>query len=91
MAVRDAAEILAEELREEMGWSTACGVFPETRERFVDYYPTADAREAEDMAQADAKAKGGELWVCAVFAGKRENTDGYATYVDPDKLPPDGR
>lgn len=89
--VRDAAEILAEELREELDWSTVTGCWPSTGERFLEFYPVSDARAAEDMAQADARAKGGELWVCAVFPGKRANSDTYATYVDPDKLPLDGR
>lgn len=84
MPPRDAAEILAEELDEQMHWMTVVGVWPESRERFQDFYPVSDARVAEDLAQADARAKGGELWVCAVYAGKLQNVDTYATFVDPD-------
>lgn len=81
---RDAAQILAEELQEEVAWSTVIGVWPATRERFLEYYPSDDARTAEGMAQADALARGGQLWVCGVIPGRRANSDTYATYVDPD-------
>jgi hypothetical protein len=84
MPPRDAAEILAEELDEQMHWMTVVGVWPVSRERFQDFYQVSDARMAEDLAQADAKAKGTELWVCAVYAGKLDNADTYATWVDPD-------
>jgi L-alanine-DL-glutamate epimerase-like enolase superfamily enzyme len=82
--VRDAAEILAEELAEEMSWCTVVGYFPVTNERWLEYYPVDDARTAEDMAQADARAKGATLQVCGVFAGRQKSIDTYATFVDPD-------
>jgi len=85
--VRDAAEILAEELREEMDWCTVVGWWVESRERWLEYYPTDEPRIAEDMAQADARAKGGTLLVCAVFAGRQKSIDTYATFVDPDAVP----
>lgn len=44
-------------------------------------------RTAEEMAQKEARAKGGVLQVCAVFAGRRESIDTYATYTDPARLP----
>jgi hypothetical protein len=84
MASRDAAEILAEELQEEMGWCTVVGFFPETMERWLEYYPAGDARTAEDMAQAEARAKGAVLQVCGVFAGRQASIDTYAIFVDPD-------
>lgn len=82
---RDAAEILGQELDEQMHWKTVTGCWPETEERFLEYYQISDARMAEDLAQADAKAKGGTLWVTGVFPGKQENEDVYARYIDPDK------
>lgn len=81
---RDAAEILAEELREEMDWCTVVGFWVETQERWLEYYPTDRPRTAEELAQADARVKGGTLQVCAVFAGKQQSIDTYATFVDPD-------
>lgn len=84
---RDAAEILAEELKEEMDWCTVVGFWVQTQERWLEYYLTDDARTAERLAQADARAKGGTLQVCAVFAGRRESIDTYATFVDPDAVP----
>lgn len=85
MTVKDSAQILGEELDEQMHWKTVVGVWPETRERFQNCYPCTDARTAEDLAQAEAKAVGGELWVCAVYAGKLENEDTYARFTDPDR------
>lgn len=82
---RDAAQILGEELDEQMHWKTVVGCWPETEERFQQFYQTSDARIAEEMAQADAKAAGGELWVCAVYPGKLENEDVYAKYINPDR------
>jgi hypothetical protein len=82
--IRDAAEILAQELREEMDWCTVVGFFPATQERWLEYYPTDDARTAEEMAQKEARAKGAALQVCGVFAGKQASIDTYATFVDPD-------
>ncbi len=82
--MRDAAEILAEELEDEMRWCTVVGFWPATRERWLEYYPVDDARTAEDLAQADARAKGATLLVCAVFAGRQKSIDTYATFVDPD-------
>ena len=84
MPIRDAAEILAGELQEEMSWCTVVGFWPATQERWLEYYPTDDARTAEQLAQTDARAKGGTLQVCAVFAGRRKSIDTYATFVDPD-------
>lgn len=87
MPVRDAAEILAQQLREEMDWCTVVGFWTQTQERWLEYYPTDDPRFAEEMAQRDAKAKGGTLQVCAVFAGRQKSIDTYATFVDPDAMP----
>jgi len=86
MPPRDAAEILAEELKEQMDWCTVVGFWVETQERWLEYYPTDLPRQAETMAQQDARAKGGTLQVCGVFAGRLESLDTYATYVDPDKI-----
>ena len=87
MPVRDAAQILAEELQEEMGWCTVVGFFPSTMERWLEYYPTDNPRTAEDLAQKEARAKGATLQVCGVFAGRQKSIDTYATFVDPDALP----
>lgn len=85
-AVRDAAEILAEELEDEMRWCTVVGYYVESNERWLDYYQTDNPRAAEDMAHADARAKGGTLQVCGVFAGRCKSIDTYATWVDPDAV-----
>lgn len=87
MPMRDAAEILAEELKEEMDWCTVVGFFRETEERWLEYYPTDEPRIAEHMAQKEARAKGATLQVCAVFAGRQKSIDTYATFVDPDAAP----
>lgn len=87
MPIRDAAEILAEELDDEMHWCTVVGFWPATQERWLEHYQTDNPRTAEDMAQAEARAKGGILQVCAVFAGRPKSIDTYATFVDPDATP----
>ena len=84
--VRDAAEILAEELRDEMNWCTVVGFWPQTGERWLEYYQTGSPRAAEDMAQAEARAKNGILQVCGVFAGRIKSIDDYAVFVDPDQV-----
>lgn len=85
-AVRDAAEILAEQLADEMRWCTVVGFWVQSQERWLEYYQTDNPRTAEDMAQADARVKGGTLQVCAVFAGRQKSIDTYATWVDPDAV-----
>lgn len=84
--IRDAAQVLAEELQEEMNWCTVVGFWVETQERWLEYYPTDHARTAEELAQAEARTKGGTLQVCAVFAGKQQSIDTYAAFVDPDAI-----
>ena len=56
----------------------------ETRERFAEVYRATSPRPAEDMAQMDARAKGGILWVCRVVAGEVRTVDGYTAFTDPD-------
>lgn len=69
-------------------WWTVNGVWPETQERFCEYYQALTARVAEDLAQLDAREKHGELWVTGVFSGKQHAADAeYATFVDPDRQP----
>lgn len=64
-------------------WWTLCGVWPQSGERWCDYYQAVTPELAEDMAQAEAAAKGGVLWVSTVFAGRLKSVDSvYAKYVD---------
>jgi hypothetical protein len=55
----------------------------DTRERFAEVYRATSPRAAEDMAQMDAREKGGTLWVCRVVAGEVATADGYTAFVDP--------
>lgn len=64
-------------------WWTLCGVWPDTEERWCDYYQAVTPELAEDMAQAEAAEKGGRLWVNTVFAGRLKPVDpAYAKFVD---------
>lgn len=62
------------------------GVWPETRERYLEHVVAASPRQAEDLVRLTAQEKGGELWVCAVFEGNLVALDSYATFADdPDR------
>lgn len=63
---------------------TVVGVFPESKERYVEHVHAPSPRMAEDLAQLSAKERGGVLWICAVFDGQFYASDTYATFVDPD-------
>lgn len=63
---------------------TVYGQWPETQERWLNWYEAPTAREAEDAAQRDADAAGGVLWVAGVVPGQHRNVDLYTLYVDPD-------
>lgn len=65
---------------------TVCGIWPSTKERWSGHYQCDLPRIAEDLAQLDARDKGGELWVSNVFAGRLQAEDTYATFVDPDRI-----
>lgn len=53
------------------------------RERFAGVFEATSPRAAEDMAQMDARAKGGTLWVARVVAGEVAPVDKYTAFVDP--------
>lgn len=53
------------------------------RERFAEVYQATSPRAAEDMAQMDAREKGGTLWVARVVAGEVAPADRYTAFVDP--------
>lgn len=63
---------------------TVVGVWPETKERYVEHVAAISPRQAEDLTQMTAAEKSGVLWVCAVFEGKLTVSDTYAQFVDPD-------
>jgi len=76
------------------GWWTVFGIWADRAdfaksERYSLHVQADNARGAEDLAQWEAKEKGGELWVATVLEGKLVNQDGYATFVDPDIKPTD--
>jgi hypothetical protein len=52
-------------------------------ERYGDLLAATSAGAAEDVARARLADKGGELWVCAVLAGRVAAADTYAAFVDP--------
>lgn len=52
-------------------------------ERYAAVYSAPSARGAEDIAQMDARDKGGTLWVARVVAGQAEPADNYTAYIDP--------
>ncbi len=64
---------------------TVVGVWPETRERYLEHVMASSPRQAEDLVQMTANEKGGVLWVCGVLEGLHNAVDTYATFVDPDK------
>jgi hypothetical protein len=67
-------------------WWSVVGVWPETKERYMEHVPASSPRQAEDLAQMSAKDKDGVLWVCGVFEGKLTASDTYATFADdPDR------
>lgn len=83
----DDIDAALEKMDELQTWFTVVGVWPETKERWIDHVPAASARQAEDLAQMTARDKGGVLWVCAVFEGKLQAVDLYATFADdPDRV-----
>lgn len=70
----------------DLDFYTVVGVWPETKERYLEHVSAMNPRQAEDLVQMTAKDKGGELWICGVFDGKVPAVDTYATFVDPDKV-----
>lgn len=69
-----------------LSWFTVCGLWPETKERWANWYQALDARTAESMARMDAAEKGGVLWVTNVFDGQLDPVDTYAKFADdPDR------
>lgn len=65
---------------------TVVGIWPETKERYMEHVSATSPRQAEDLVQMTAMDKGGVLWVAAVFEGKLTAVDTYATFADdPDK------
>lgn len=78
--------LTSEELASLTPFYTVVGVWPETKERFVEHIAAQTARQAEDLAHLDAGERGGVLWICAVFDGQLLAADTYATFADdPDK------
>jgi hypothetical protein len=67
-------------------WWTVCGIWPLTKERWSGHYQADQPRIAEDLAQMDARDKGGQLWVSNVFEGRLQAADVYAKFVDPDVI-----
>jgi hypothetical protein len=69
-------------------WWTVAGVTnPTTRpngcERWVGYYQTETAEQAEQAARAEIRTThNAVLWVAAVFPGQIRNADTYATFAD---------
>jgi hypothetical protein len=55
-----------------------------TGERYGDTVAATSAGAAEDVARARLADRGGDLWVCAVLAGRVTAADTYATFIDPD-------
>lgn len=62
---------------------TVYGCWQETRERYAEVYKATSPRAAEDLAQMDAREKGGTLWVCHVVPGEVPPADTYTAFVDP--------
>lgn len=85
MRPQTAAERLEAEIRDD-DWCTVVGVVVESDERWLERYPTSNARYAEDQARAEVRRAGATLKVCAVLFGRPENIDGYAKYTDPDRF-----
>jgi len=78
------------EMEGEDRWWTVVGVWTLSKERWSLHVEADDARQAEDLAQHEARFDvGKELWVTGVFKGKLDNADKYATFVDPDVKPTD--
>lgn len=65
---------------------TVCGIWPSTKERWSGHYQADQPRIAEDLAQMEAREKGGTLWVSNVFEGRLQAADTYARWVDPDLI-----
>jgi hypothetical protein len=69
-------------------WFTVAGITnpttsPNGRERWVGYYQTETAEQAEQAARAEIRtAYNAVLWVAAVFPGQLRNADTYATFAD---------
>jgi hypothetical protein len=59
-------------------------IWPARKERWSGHYQCDLPRIAEDLAQLDARDKGGELWVSNVFPGRLQAADTYARFVDAD-------
>jgi hypothetical protein len=82
----DDIDTALEKMEELQEWFSVVGVWPETKERYMEHVPAASARQAEDLVRMTAAEKGGVIWVCGVFAGKLSALDTYATFGDdPDK------
>lgn len=79
-------ELSIEDLESLQPFFTVVGVWPETKERYMEHVAAQTPRQAEEFVQMTAKEKGGELWVCAVFEGKIAAIDTYARWVDPDMV-----
>jgi hypothetical protein len=70
----------------DLNYYSVVGIWPETKERYMEHVSAMSPRQAEDLAQLTAKDKGGVLWVAGVFEGKLEALDTYATFADdPDR------
>jgi hypothetical protein len=79
----DELEELEDDIRHD--WWTVVGFWHESWERWAGHYDTATPQMAEDLAQLEARERGLNLAVVAVFEGKLMPADGdYATYVDPE-------
>lgn len=73
---------LAEDISKD--WWTVIGFGHETWQRWGGHYDCLTPRMAEDLAMMEAKEDGWTLAVVAVFEGKHDPADTYATWVDPD-------
>jgi hypothetical protein len=77
-------ELSIDDLESLQPYFTVIGVWPETKERYLEHVAAQTPRQAEEFVQMTAKEKGGVLWVCGVFDGKIIAVDTYATFIDPD-------
>jgi hypothetical protein len=80
------SDLSIEDLESLQPFFTVVGVWPESKERYLERVAAQTPRQAEEFAQMTAKEKGGVLWVCAVFEGKIAAVDTYARWVDPDMV-----
>lgn len=61
---------------------TVVGMWWESAERWLGQYTAGSPEMAEDMAHAEAQARGLHLAVCGVFEGRLANVD-HHVFVDP--------